>query len=624
MAEECANPLLLGWIKEWLDQARERNSKGVTVYVLAKYFKASKCLPQISYKKAYDSMKACPLKFDHPSEAQQLHGLGPKLCDRLADKLKAHCAANGLPLPQLPHKGKKHQPDDEDNHDMQPVKKARKVKAYVPALRSGAYALILALATLHENDAQGMTKAETIELAQPYCDASFTAPSDPTKFYTAWNSMKTLVGKDLVYEHGRPLKRYMLTDDGWDVARTMHGIQKGSLPNLRSIKQIAAGEEGEESNVPVGRSNTVPKDSRVPSPRRVEGLSDTFDRPSSPEHALRNRFSTGLSAGGQHSISPEKEVEHSDAVLPSFAPILLPASSFTVHLVLDTREVRTKTDRDYIAEQLNKLGIKSICRALPLGDALWIAKLSPSSKHVLTSGNIGDDGEGRDEIMLDHIIERKRLDDLIGSIKDGRFHEQKFRLRRSGVKNVTYVIEDFSISAENEDKYGEAVSSAIASTQVVNGYFVKRTAKLDDTIRYLARMTKMLQAKYEKQDLCIIPTKIIQTKTYLPLVTRLREEQPSTGYYITFSAFSALCGKSDTMTLRDVFLKMLMCTRGVTGEKALEIQRRWKTPGDLLGAFHLRHDQKAKDVMVSEKLGTLIPRKKVAKGLSAKIAEVWC
>lgn len=34
MADTCANPLLLGWIKEWLDQARERNSKGFTVFVL--------------------------------------------------------------------------------------------------------------------------------------------------------------------------------------------------------------------------------------------------------------------------------------------------------------------------------------------------------------------------------------------------------------------------------------------------------------------------------------------------------------------------------------------------------------------------------------------------------------
>lgn len=31
MSEECSNPLLLGWIKEWLDQARERNSKGSSV-----------------------------------------------------------------------------------------------------------------------------------------------------------------------------------------------------------------------------------------------------------------------------------------------------------------------------------------------------------------------------------------------------------------------------------------------------------------------------------------------------------------------------------------------------------------------------------------------------------------
>lgn len=35
MSEPCANPLLLGWIKEWLDQARERNSKGFTVFVLS-------------------------------------------------------------------------------------------------------------------------------------------------------------------------------------------------------------------------------------------------------------------------------------------------------------------------------------------------------------------------------------------------------------------------------------------------------------------------------------------------------------------------------------------------------------------------------------------------------------
>lgn len=61
--------------------------------------------PPCSYKKAYDSMKACPLTFNHPSEAQQLHGLGTKLCDRLTEKLKAHCVENCLPMPELPHQG---------------------------------------------------------------------------------------------------------------------------------------------------------------------------------------------------------------------------------------------------------------------------------------------------------------------------------------------------------------------------------------------------------------------------------------------------------------------------------------------------------------------------------------
>ena len=134
---ECANPLLLSWVKEWLDTARERNSKGVT-----------------TYKKAYDSMKSCPLPFTHPSEAQQLTGFGPKLCNRLTDKLKDYCEEHGLPMPEMPHKRRKkgmNKDGEEDSgEDVEPKKKARKPKPYVPTLRSGAYALILALSTLDE------------------------------------------------------------------------------------------------------------------------------------------------------------------------------------------------------------------------------------------------------------------------------------------------------------------------------------------------------------------------------------------------------------------------------------------------------------------------------------------
>ncbi|KAJ5648027.1 DNA-directed DNA polymerasefamily Xbeta-likeN-terminal [Penicillium lividum] len=582
MSEECANPLLLGWIKEWLDQARERNSKGVTVY-----------------KKAYESMKACPLAFEHPSQAQQLNGLGPKLCDRLTDKLKAHCEENELPMPAPPGKANKRTSDT--GVADQPAKKPRKTKPYVPALRSGAYALLLGLATIGENSSQGMTKAHLIDVAQPYCDNSFTAPTDPTKFYTAWNSMKTLIQKDLVYEHGRPLRKYALSEDGWEVAKRIRKTLPGSVESMTAA--FAGGESQSQPGTAADTASTV------------NDVGDLEDIP-----------------------QPNAQLFQRSNVDGPTDPIPLPPGSFTIQLVLDTREVRTSTDRDYIANELIKQGITLQVRALELGDVMWVAKCHDPDflpRH----------GEEGDEVMLDWIIERKRLDDLIGSIKDGRFREQKFRLRRSGIKNVIYLIEEFSIthpeSGGGAQKYQEMVASAIASTQVVNGYFVKKTRNLDDSIRYLARMTLLLRKMYGVLDspdqgpstdhseaspsskISIVPSRqISSTQSYVTLLDNFRVQDPSRTYGVTFSTFSALTSKSDVLSLRDIFLKMLMCTRGVTGEKALEIQRHWQTPRGLVEAY-MALDPKDRDAMVSDKLRSLVGRKKVPKAVSKRIAEIW-
>src|SRR5687768_16324950 len=108
---------------------------------------------------------------------------------------------------------------------------------------------------------------------------------------------------------------------------------------------------------------------------------------------------------------------------------------------------------------------------------------------------------------------------------------------------------------------------------------------MDDTIRYLARMTVMLKKQYESKALHVIPTNVLTATNYLPLLSRLRDQEPSTSYHISYPAFALLASKSDMMTLGDVYLKMLMCTKGVTGEKAIEIQRRWKTPFDFVKAY---------------------------------------
>ena len=445
----------------------------------------------------------------------------------------------------------------------------------MPALRSGPYALLLGLGTLNEHSSQSMTKAQLVEVAQPYCDASFTVPPDPTKFYTAWNSMKTLVQKELVYEHGRPLRKYALTEEGWEVAKRIQKTLPGAGPGAGPAQASDTGDRARSTD-------EVPVDDHDPVDDNPDGS--------------------------------------------NIHPIPIPPQDFTIQLILDTREVRSSKDRDYISNELGKRGVTADVRALELGDAMWVAKMH--DPRALSSH-----GEDNDEIVLDWIVERKRLDDLVGSIKDGRFHEQKFRLTRSGIKNVIYLIEDFTVTQDSTtaSRQHEMVASAIASTQVVNGYFVKKTRGLDDTIRYLTRMTFLLRQMYSTSStatdqtttaLNLLPSRqITSTNAYLSALTRLRSEKST--YGVTSTTFSSLSSKSSILALRDVYLKMLMCTRGLTGDKALEIQRHWNTPHALVQALRAEPPGKKRDGLVSETLRMAVGRRKVAGGLSKKVAENW-
>ena len=651
-------------------------------------------------------MKACPLTFSHPSEAQQLDGIGPNICDRLTKKLEEHCKANGLPMPKKGkrkrHAGEELSEDILEGDTSAPVKKPRKKKPYVPALRSGAYALVLALSSVPEDSLQSLSKAELQILAQPHCDSSFTVPSEANKFYTAWSSMKTLVEKDLVQEKGRPTRKYHLSDEGWEVARRIKAVQAGNTgesavknvaqdviykpstkapatkPSSKSVSEEFLGlnhDDGREATVPIQhqkvqqRSSESTEASSMLGGRRLGAKPDdqygTFSpsqaqemnskarssivdllsspEPDMPELCPAYTHSKQLSTNGSlekasskpaptkswatqplhvtHSSERVNAISSETPCLPSFGSIPLAPGTFTVQLVLDTREVRTKSDRDYIHDELVKKGVKPLVRALELGDFFWVAKMNDSS--VLA--RYGEAGEHSDELALDWIVERKRLDDLVGSITDGRFSEQKFRLKKSGVKNVIYLIEEFSLSTEKSTHFHEAIQSSIASTQVVNGYFVKKTQRLDDTIRYIARMTRLLKDLYESKPLYLIPTNVIEEDNHLPLLQHLRTDpiHRSRSYHLTYPTFAAVSSKTDNLTLRDVFIKMLMCTRGVSADKALALQRIWSTPRALIEAFEACATEKERDSLVASKMEGLVGRAKIQRTLSQKVASIW-
>lgn len=95
------------------------------------------------------------------------------------------------------------------------------------------------------------------------------------------------------------------------------------------------------------------------------------------------------------------------------------------------------------------------------------------------------------ELVLPYIVERKRMDDLASSIKDGRFHEQKFRLTDSGLPNIVYLVE----SRGSNMHLGLPIQNllqAVTNTQIHSRFIVKFTDSHAASMFYLSVMTNLL------------------------------------------------------------------------------------------------------------------------------------
>lgn len=98
------------------------------------------------------------------------------------------------------------------------------------------------------------------------------------------------------------------------------------------------------------------------------------------------------------------------------------------------------------------------------------------------------------ELVLPYIVERKRLDDFASSIKDGRYHEQKFRLKKSGIQNITYLIENFN---KHIGLPITTLHQAAANTAIQDGFTVKFTENLMHTVKYLEQFSRLLYSYYK-------------------------------------------------------------------------------------------------------------------------------
>ena len=774
---KSANLKFIEWLEDMQNQASE--IKNQNMYWV--------------YRKAVANLR----KEEQPLTCLQLKripGIGDMICKKLEVKLKSFLEAGGsrdevyldgvwpneeAPVPNeaaAPKRSRKKAPSSSDSTAVstmamsstsasgplsvsqissstetngKPLKKSS-TRTYKPQYRSGSYAILMAMYRYRQMNAQDtmLTRTQIVDAAQEYCDTSFSSaaggPShQPNMAYTAWNSMATLVKKELVYKSGHPAK-YCLTVDGGDLAETMWnqtdtfqngrqqpaGLSQASNASSRTVDSIIS-PPAVSNRIPSGvapprfpePSSTISKPRRTiqavlekqssetqfgfmyvdsqseqvrkkdqasimidaesfecsfriiynmsqsthkfthliqKDPSSIQGdrnlifgwLSDRDAPENAPglqspaavaqsyihrSHSLDHRNSVSSSPGGNatHSLKRpanntalaalkkfKDELPQNLTPWPSFPeespyellwtgdPIVLPANSYDIILLIDNREKKGVNDRQYIQQMLERKNILYSTRSMDLGDVAWIAK----SKHPDETGKYR-------EVMLDFIVERKRLDDMVSSIKSGRFKEQKTRLSHCSINSIFYLIEDIVGNASVEAFGHSGLRSAYSLLQVLDDIHVTRVKSFDECIDFLFRLHQIVLSKYNNSPLYIIPPAQLEKSTFVQMKHAL-EAKDARPYHLLLSSFNELNSKSKALTLKDLWLKQLLCIKGISADKAIRIVERYPTMRSLLVALE-REPYFENKIRLFKNWDAIVQKNNIGDAVARKIVEIF-
>ncbi|XP_012280627.1 crossover junction endonuclease MUS81 isoform X2 [Orussus abietinus] len=567
----CPNPLFERWLLEWRDEAIAKGSD-----------------MQYCFSKALATLRKYPLPLETGKDCIILQNFGSNLCTLLDKKLAEH--QRGTPQLQVTLTKQKEAGgtieyilgDQDINVKNTEGKKVTKsiyektghfvsvptTELYVPSWRSGGYAILIALfnKSRDPNYSGYLTKAELQIEAQAYCDHSFTVCKPSTRC-SAWSSMSLLISKGLVLKRNRPPK-YSLTNEGVTLATKLSQMNKNDL-NLKHHFPHRGDIELSSEVTQRGNSDAQKVLHGTKSVRKREE-NEVIDFEVHQEHTqignvIKSNYDKMKQSHAMGTISKKTPI-NVDTQLKSLVNVTEPGVSFAPHtfnvvLLVDTRETdggKTRPTHDVTLIELTQTKVLFEVRSLKIGDFAWIAK----SK---------DTGE---ELVLPYIVERKRIDDLGASIKDGRFHEQKFRLKQSGIKNIIYMIESYG----NNQYTGLPISSilqASINSSVQDGFTVKYTDSHRESMQYLAMVTKLLTEKFQKIHL-------EECKKNYPVTTNVDNYKI---YLVAFKDFNKSSSKLKNFKVKQMFIRQLLQLKGVSVEKALAIVDKYTTPKLLVTAL---------------------------------------
>ncbi|XP_070165653.1 crossover junction endonuclease MUS81 [Polyergus mexicanus] len=265
--------------------------------------------------------------------------------------------------------------------------------------------------------------------------------------------------------------------------------------------------------------------------------------------------------------------------------IYLEPNTFDIILLVDTQETcggKIKPQHDATLMELTELGVLFEVRHLKVGDFTWIARCR----------------ETKDELVIPYIIERKRMDDLSASITDGRFHEQKFRLKQSGIENLMYIVESIDKSSRFSIPLPSLLQASV-NCLIQDDFTVKYTRNHKDSMSYLSCVTKTLIKIYKDKKLVGCKKEHLLQTNNLGSTIRL----------IEFKEFNKASSKQRKFKVNEMFIRQLLQLKGMSIDKATAIVERYPSPQILITALEnsAKDEQLLANIQVGDKKRQLGP-----------------
>ena len=301
---------------------------------------------------------------------------------------------------------------------------------------------------------------------------------------------------------------------------------------------------------------------------------------------------------------------------------VLPAGQFDVLLCVDNTETAgggaggRKTLKEETVRHLRDCNVPYDRRNLNLGDFLWVARER--------CGQVEGQYQQRSprELVLPFIIERKRLDDLWQSVKDGRYEEQKYRMKNCGLSHLYYLVEEYNVKEQFWARAGpggrglvnrDTIEQAVANTATQEGFTVKRTEDQRETIEYLTLITRLLTKKYQGRTLTSCSQADIDEGLVGNRDTTL----------LTFQDFNDSTKKNKELRVGDVWAKMLLRLKGLSVEMAQAITGHYPTASSLVQAYSTCSSEQEKVRLLSDLTYGMENKRKIPKTVAEALMKVW-